>query len=101
MVISKSTFGCFQGTITQSKRSQIKHANTLCYTRKYGEQLTRRNRDEIPSGRGSKTGSNMGCSAEFLQKNKVCFSLLFLSKLCEEGEMNFWRPRRCIYRDLD
>ena len=40
----KSTFICFQRTIIQSKQSQIKHANTLGYTRKYGEQLPRRNR---------------------------------------------------------
>ena len=50
MVISKSTFGCFQGIITQSKQSQIRHANTLCYTRKYEEQLTRRNRGKKTSG---------------------------------------------------
>ena len=70
MVFSKSTFGCFQRTITRSKRSQIKHANTIGYTMKYGEQLTRRNQIEILSGRPSKVGSKMDCSVEFLQKIK-------------------------------
>ena len=39
---SKSTFLCFQRTITQSIRHQRRHANTLDYTIKYEEQLTRR-----------------------------------------------------------
>ena len=47
---SKSTFLCFQRTKTQSIRHQMRHANTLDYTTKYEEQLTRRNREEKMSG---------------------------------------------------
>ena len=88
MVFSQSTFGCFQETINQSKWSQIKHANTLCYTRKYGEQLTRRNHWEKTSGWPSKMGSKMvGCCWK-LQKIMLSFPL-FLSLI-------FVRKMKCI-----
>ena len=47
---SKSTFICFQRTITQSIRHQMRHAKTLGYTTKYEERLTRRNLGEKMSG---------------------------------------------------
>ena len=99
MVFSQSTFGCFQETINQSKWSQIKHANTLCYTRKYGEQLTRRNHWEKTSGWPSKMGSKMvGCCWK-LQKIMLSFPLS-LSNICEEDEMYSGDQGGCIYRGL-
>ena len=88
---SKSTFLCFQRTITQSIRHQMRHANTLDYTTKYEEQLTRRNREEKMSGTLPNSSSKLATLTNFMQKIESClFSISFslhlsLSRSCKNG----------------